>query len=63
MNSQPNVALLSLAELRVLRALDEASEPRFNSDVFSSLIRKGLMSEHPYELTDAGRARLLSGGS
>jgi hypothetical protein len=63
--------MLTRAKLRVLRVLDEASEPLFNGDLgartglvfnsrlFRALERDGLIKgRHPYELTDAGRAAL-----
>jgi hypothetical protein len=62
--------MLSRTQRMVLRTLDEAGEPlfngtlgvrtglRFNSEVFHSLVSRGLIKGHPYELTDAGRAAI-----
>jgi len=62
--------MLSRTQRMVLRTLDEAGEPlfngtlsartglRFNSEVFHSLVSRGLIKGHPYELTGAGRAAL-----
>jgi hypothetical protein len=61
---------LSGTQRMVLRTLDEAGEPlfngtlgartglRFNSEVFASLRRLGLIEGHPIKLTDAGRAAI-----
>lgn len=63
---------LSRAQLMVLRTLDDAAEPlfngtlaartglRWNSGVFGSLKRLGLIEDHPFKLTDAGRTALVS---
>lgn len=63
---------LSGTQRMVLRTLAEADEPlfngtlsvrtglRWNSEVFASLKRHGLIEDHPYKLTDAGRAALSS---
>lgn len=59
---------LSRAQFMVLRTLDDAAEPLFNgtlgartgliwnSRVFVSLKRLGLVDGHPFELTASGRA-------
>lgn len=65
---------LSGTQRMVLRTLDEAGEPlfngtlaartglRWNSEVFASLKRLGLIEDHPFKLTDAGRAALQPQG-
>lgn len=66
-HSQPKT---SRAQRMVLQTLADAGEPlfngtlaartglRWNSDIFNSLERTGLIVGHPFQLTDAGIAAL-----
>lgn len=61
---------LTDAETRILRALNDSSEPLFNgnlavdarvswrSKLFARLENRGLIAGHPFKITPAGRAAI-----